>query len=87
MIRLGKCMKVPVRCMLALAASILIQTAFAFAAEQVDLLLVLSSDVSRSVDHPKFLLQREGLAIQKQASAIARALKIDQLARLQSSDR
>ena len=32
------------------------------AAEQVDLLLVLSSDVSRSVDHPKFLLQREGYA-------------------------
>ena len=30
------------------------------AQEQVDLLLVLSSDVSRSVDHPKFLLQREG---------------------------
>jgi hypothetical protein len=48
--------------MLALAALILIQTAFAFAAEQVDLLLVLSSDVSRSVDHPKFLLQREGYA-------------------------
>jgi hypothetical protein len=32
------------------------------AAEQVDLLLVLASDVSRSVDHPKFLLQREGYA-------------------------
>jgi len=31
-------------------------------AEQVDLLLVLASDVSRSVDHPKFLLQREGYA-------------------------
>jgi hypothetical protein len=32
------------------------------AAEPVDLLLVLASDVSRSVDHPKFLLQREGYA-------------------------
>jgi hypothetical protein len=32
------------------------------AAEEVDLLLVLASDVSRSVDHPKFLLQREGYA-------------------------
>jgi hypothetical protein len=32
------------------------------AAEQVDLLLVLASDVSRSVDQPKFLLQREGYA-------------------------
>jgi hypothetical protein len=48
--------------MLALAALVLIPPAFAGAAEQVDLLLVLSSDVSRSVDHPKFLLQREGYA-------------------------
>src|SRR5262249_17683496 len=62
MILLGKCARAPVRCMLALAAVILMQTAVAFAAEQVDLLLVLSSDVSRSVDHPKFLLQREGYA-------------------------
>ena len=31
-------------------------------AQQVDLLLVLAADVSRSVDHPKFLLQREGYA-------------------------
>jgi nitrite reductase/ring-hydroxylating ferredoxin subunit len=32
------------------------------AAEEVDLLLVLSSDVSRSIDAPKFRLQREGYA-------------------------
>lgn len=32
------------------------------AAEQVDLLLVLAADVSRSVDYPKFKLQREGYA-------------------------
>src|SRR5258707_1549879 len=32
------------------------------AAEPVDLLLVLASDVSRSVDHTKFKLQREGYA-------------------------
>jgi hypothetical protein len=32
------------------------------AAEPVDLLLVLAADVSRSIDHPKFLLQREGYA-------------------------
>src|SRR4030081_3311470 len=51
-----------VRCMLALAALVLVGTSFAAPAEQVDLLLVLSSDVSRSVDHPKFLLQREGYA-------------------------
>jgi hypothetical protein len=46
----------------ALVALVLSQTAPVAAAEQVDLLLVLSSDVSRSVDHPKFLLQREGYA-------------------------
>src|SRR5262245_13460582 len=51
-----------IRCMLALAALVLTPATFASAAEQVDLLLVLSSDVSRSVDHPKFLLQREGYA-------------------------
>ncbi len=32
------------------------------AAEQVDLLLVLAADVSRSVDSGKFQLQREGYA-------------------------
>jgi hypothetical protein len=32
------------------------------AAEKVDLLLVLAADVSRSVDHRKFQLQREGYA-------------------------
>jgi hypothetical protein len=47
--------------MLALAALLALQSS-TIAAEQVDLLLVLSSDVSRSVDHPKFLLQREGYA-------------------------
>jgi hypothetical protein len=60
MIRLGTCMLV--RCMLALAALLSLLPAVAFAAEEVDLLLVLASDVSRSVDHPKFLLQREGYA-------------------------
>lgn len=50
------------RCLLALALLVLTSTAIARAAEPVDLLLVLSSDVSRSVDHPKFLLQREGYA-------------------------
>jgi Protein of unknown function (DUF1194) len=51
-----------IRCVLALAALVVIGTAIAGAAEQVDLLLVLAADVSRSVDHPKFLLQREGYA-------------------------
>jgi Protein of unknown function (DUF1194) len=36
--------------------------AAALAAEQVDLLLVLAADVSRSVDSAKFQLQREGYA-------------------------
>lgn len=34
----------------------------AVAAEQVDLLLVLAADVSRSIDNPKFQLQRDGYA-------------------------
>src|SRR5712692_11405465 len=50
------------RSIVVLVALVLGQTAPVAAAEQVDLLLVLSSDVSRSVDHPKFLLQREGYA-------------------------
>lgn len=60
MIRLGR--RAFIRCVLALGALIPVQTATAFAAEPVDLLLALASDVSRSVDHPKFLLQREGYA-------------------------
>ena len=51
-----------IRLLLALVMLVLIQPVFALAAEQVDLLLVLASDVSRSVDHPKYLLQREGYA-------------------------
>jgi hypothetical protein len=47
---------------LVLAALIFVSSTATRAAEQVDLLLVLASDVSRSVDHPKFLLQREGYA-------------------------
>jgi hypothetical protein len=50
-----------VRIVLALVASLVIGGA-ARAAEQVDLLLVLASDVSRSVDTRKFQLQREGYA-------------------------
>jgi hypothetical protein len=43
-------------------ASIQLATSWALAAEPVDLLLVLASDVSRSIDHKKFLLQRDGYA-------------------------
>jgi hypothetical protein len=48
----------PLLVLLALAAAL---TA-ARAAEPVDLLLVLAADVSRSIDQPKFQLQREGYA-------------------------
>jgi hypothetical protein len=52
-----------VRTVLAVAASIIwLAAPQARASEQVDLLLVLASDVSRSVDTRKFQLQREGYA-------------------------
>ena len=50
------------RGVLALVALALVGVAPARAAEQVDLVLVLAVDVSRSIDHPKFLLQRDGYA-------------------------
>jgi len=50
------------RTALALAASLFVSGAPARAAEPVDLLLVLASDVSRSVDTLKYQLQREGYA-------------------------
>jgi hypothetical protein len=51
-------------CLTALIAIILLLPGVltACAAEEVDLLLVLSSDVSRSIDTPKFKLQRDGYA-------------------------
>ena len=48
--------------LLALCSALFLAPPFAQAAEQVDLLLVLASDVSRSIDQPKFQLQREGYA-------------------------
>jgi len=44
------------------AIGVLFGSLAARAAEEVDLLLVFSSDVSRSVDAPKFKLQRDGYA-------------------------
>jgi hypothetical protein len=55
-----------------LVAFVTIHSPTARAAEEVDLLLVLSSDVSRSIDHPKFLLQREGYT-----AAVANAQVLD----------
>src|SRR6202048_2718197 len=49
------------RCLLALCALILAQMP-AQADDEVDLLLVLAVDVSRSIDQTKFLLQRDGYA-------------------------
>jgi Protein of unknown function (DUF1194) len=45
-----------------IAAAVLVGSPVARAAEEVDMLLVLSSDVSRSVDARKFKLQRDGYA-------------------------
>lgn len=45
-----------------LAASLSLGLPTARAAEPVDLLLVFAADVSRSIDQPKFQLQREGYA-------------------------
>src|SRR5438874_4070967 len=50
------------RTMLGIAALVFASAGAARAAEQVDLLLVLASDVSRSVDTRKFELQRQGYA-------------------------
>ena len=45
-----------------IATRVLVGSPVARAAEEVDLLLVLSSDVSRSIDARKFKLQRDGYA-------------------------
>src|SRR5262245_19260740 len=51
-----------VRAIFALVALFAVLATPVRAAEEVDLLLVLASDVSRSVDSRKFQLQREGYA-------------------------
>jgi len=51
-----------IRWLSAIVAVTFLLNAPARAAETVDLLLVLAADVSRSVDAPKFQLQREGYA-------------------------
>src|SRR5262245_22020020 len=64
-----------VRTVAALIVLALLSVPAALAAEPVDLLLVLSSDVSRSVDHPKFLLQREGYAAAVSNTQVLDAIK------------
>jgi hypothetical protein len=62
-------------CCLALSALILAQVARARAEEDVDLLLVLAVDVSRSIDQPKFLLQRDGYAAAVSNRAVLEAIR------------
>jgi hypothetical protein len=64
-----------VRYVLLLAALILTQAPFARAAEQVDLLLALAMDVSRSMEQPKFQLQREGYAAAISNAQVLNAIK------------
>ncbi|HEY6256943.1 MAG TPA: DUF1194 domain-containing protein [Xanthobacteraceae bacterium] len=64
-----------VRCLLALSALILAQVPLARAAEDVDLLLVLAVDVSRSIDQTKFMLQRDGYAAAVSNRSVLEAIK------------
>jgi hypothetical protein len=61
MTRVRRCVSVMIALVIAGTASS-ITASRTFAAEAVDLLLVLAADVSRSVDAKKFQLQREGYA-------------------------
>src|SRR5271156_5501146 len=54
----------------------------AAAAEQVDLLLVLAADVSRSVDSGKFQLQREGYAAAISDPHVLDAIKSGRIGRI-----
>src|ERR1700758_1480212 len=51
-------------------------------AEEVDLLLVLSSDVSRSIDTPKFKLQRDGYAAAIVNPRVIRAIRSGALGKI-----
>jgi hypothetical protein len=64
-----------IRSMMMFAATMLMLGTAARAAEQVDLLLVLASDVSRSVDTRKFQLQREGYAAALSNPRVVEAIK------------
>ena len=63
------------RSLVGLLALVFALSAPARAAEQVDLLLVLASDVSRSVDTRKFQLQREGYAAALSNPRVVEAIK------------
>jgi hypothetical protein len=55
-------MKAAIRVLVLTAVIVCVGEVSAEEKKPVDLLLVLAADVSRSVDHPKFRLQREGYA-------------------------
>jgi len=63
------------RTILGVATLVLAMAGVARAAEQVDLLLVLASDVSRSVDTRKFELQRQGYAAALSNPRVVEAIK------------
>jgi hypothetical protein len=63
------------RYVLVLATLVASQTSLVRAAEQVDLLLVLAMDVSRSMDQAKFLLQRRGYAAAISNPQVLNAIK------------
>jgi hypothetical protein len=63
------------RCLLALSVLILAEVPFAHADGDVDLLLVLAVDVSRSIDQAKFMLQRDGYAAAISNRAVLDAIK------------
>jgi hypothetical protein len=65
----------PLRLLLVLLAVALLPLQSLLAAERVDLLLVLAADVSRSVDGPKFQLQREGYAAALSDPRVQQAIK------------
>ncbi len=70
------------RMLFAVVALALAPMSWAQAAEQVDLLLVFASDVSRSIDHPKFLLQREGYAAAVADRQVLEAVKSGPLGKI-----
>src|SRR5262249_61369839 len=66
---------------------LIVAGAFAFpavgsAAEQVDFLLVLAADVSRSIDSEKFQLQREGYATAISDPRVLEAIKSGRTGRI-----
>jgi hypothetical protein len=64
-----------IRHVFALIALMSIAASQAAAVEPVDLALVLAADVSRSIDHPKFLLQRDGYAAAVSNAQVLEAIR------------